>query len=476
MGTSRHVARVAVIAAALGAAPRSAEADPRSEIVQKAKEAMDSYDLMDYEAARRMLSQALVMAKRAKLDRDALAARLYLSLGIAAYAAGDQDGAKLAFLSAIQIDARIQVPPEYRAPPLVALLDQARADAGPASDPAPPAAPPAAASCAGVRGLVHTSIDAAPAGAALPIAARVGAEVMAVKVAVMYRSEGAARFTESKLTPAGDCSYTGAIPAAALRGSVLHYYVAAYDADHRLIVGRGSASAPNVIEVRAGRGADPGSDPRGAGDDDEPLVPGAGRGGAASGGAVGEAVERARARRAYVGVAAGTGVGYVRGKTEIDNEVENCCLGASPVVLTPEVGLYVSPRLAVGLAARIGFPVGANVEGHATVAPGGMVRLRYAIERSGEGLRVMGQIGFGVLRNTVKLDDATAGMDTDIVAQGPLLIGAGLGLTKRIAGNLALVADLSLLGAIAVVDKLGSAPNLNHGLGADVSLGLALGL
>jgi hypothetical protein len=103
------------------------------------------------------------------------------------------------------------------------------------------------------------------------------------------------------------------------------------------------------------------------------------------------------------------------------------------------------------------------------------VRVRYALSPTGEGVRVMGQLGAGVLRNTIKLNDATDGMDTDIVAQGPLLLGAGIGYTKRLAGKIAFVADLSALGAIAVTKNLGSAPNLNNGLTADLSLGLAVG-
>jgi hypothetical protein len=179
--------------------------------------------------------------------------------------------------------------------------------------------------------------------------------------------------------------------------------------------------------------------------------------------------------RVYVGVAGGTGFGYVTGLTEFDNRVENCCIGNSLVVITPELGYYVNPQLSIGMAARLGIPVGANLEGHSTLAPAGLVRVRYALAKSGEGVRVMGQLGAGILRNTIKLNDAAAGMDTDIVAQGPLLLGAGVGYTKLLSGKVAFIADFSALGAIAVVDNLGSAPNLNSGISADLSLGIAVG-
>src|SRR5690606_28682512 len=104
---------------------------------------------------------------------------------------------------------------------------------------------------------------------------------------------------------------------------------------------------------------------------------------------------------------------------------KNCCFGGPIVALQPEIGYFVSPQLSIGIAARIGLPIGANVEGHATAAPGGLARVRYALSSSGDGLRVMGQIGAGILRNTIKLDNHEPGMDTDIVAQGPLLVGGG---------------------------------------------------
>jgi hypothetical protein len=46
---------------------------------------------------------------------------------------------------------------------------------------------------------------------------------------------------------------------------------------------------------------------------------------------------------------------------------------------------------------------------------------------------------------------------------------------KRLSGNIAFVGDFSVLGAIAVVDKVGSAPNLGNGIGADLSVGISFG-
>jgi hypothetical protein len=89
----------------------------------------------------------------------------------------------------------------------------------------------------------------------------------------------------------------------------------------------------------------------------------------------------------------------------------------------------------------------------------------------------MAEIGAGILRNTLKLDAAstTPGMETDIVAQGPLLLGAGIGYVQRLGGTLALFIDLEAIAGIAVVSEVGSAIHLNSGISADMKLGLAVG-
>src|SRR5262245_34399838 len=94
-------AALAVVVLALGWT-RSAAADPKADMAQKSKDAMDSYDMMNYEDAKKLLGQALAIAKKAKLEKDPSAAKVYLSLGLAAFAGGDPDGAKAAFVQAVQ--------------------------------------------------------------------------------------------------------------------------------------------------------------------------------------------------------------------------------------------------------------------------------------------------------------------------------------------------------------------------------------
>jgi hypothetical protein len=451
----------------------AADANPKTDIQTKIKEAMENYDLMDYDAARKLLTQALAVAKKNKLDKDPLVARAHLDLGIVQFVNNDPDAAKLSFLSAVQIDSKIQIDPAYKSNEMSKLLEQARkeaADGGSESEPAPPPAP-SGPDCTAVQGMQHDIIDSAKAGAPLKIEAYLGMDVTATKVSILYRPEGAAEFAEIKMTKEGECKYTGSIPASAMKGSLVHYYVAAYGDGPRPLASKGSSGSPNIIEITGVAAAG-----GGPGDDENPIGGGGGGGGAIGGGSVSSGVTVGPKRaRVMIALAGGGGTGYVSGETESMNTVKNCCFGGPIVVLQPEIGYFVKPQLSIGIAARIGLPIGANVDGHATAAPGGVVRVRYALSQSGEGVRFMGQLGAGILRNTIKLDNSEPGMDTDIVAQGPLLIGGGVGFTRRVSGAVSVMADLSAIGAIAVVDSMGAAPVLNHGFGIDLSLGVQLG-
>ncbi|MGE0869323.1 MAG: tetratricopeptide repeat protein [Kofleriaceae bacterium] len=435
-------------------------ADAKGDIQAKSKAAMDSYDQMDYDAAKKQLNQALTIAKRAKLDKDPLLARIYLQLGITQLAGGDQEAAKLSLLSAVQLDPKIQIDAAYKSAELAKLLDEARSSIG--GDPAV-----AEDDCTGVTGVQHTIIDTGRAGAPQPIELLLGSDIKPARVSVMYRSEGATEFTEGRLVKQGECKYVGQIPAAAMHGSLVHYYVGAFDSNNRLLAGKGSAGAPNLLELTTGG-------PATASDSEDPIN-GRASGSKTSGGDISKGVVVGGKRpKITFQVAGGTGVGYVTGNTEGGGMVEKCCLGTSLLVVTPELGYNVTRRFSISLAARIGVPIGANVEPHATIAPGGMIRMRYTFSDSGSGFRVMGQVGGGVMRNTIKLEEAEPGMDTDIVAQGPLLVGAGLGYIRKLSSSVSFVADLSALAGIAVVDKLGTSV-LNTGIGADVSLGLSFG-
>jgi tetratricopeptide (TPR) repeat protein len=105
----------------------TAHADPKGDVKAKTKEAMENYDLLEYDTAKKLLDEALTIAKKHKLDKDPGTAQTYLDLGLTLFAAGDTEGAKAAFASAAAIDPKIEISAAYKSPELNKLLDEARA-------------------------------------------------------------------------------------------------------------------------------------------------------------------------------------------------------------------------------------------------------------------------------------------------------------------------------------------------------------
>jgi tetratricopeptide (TPR) repeat protein len=194
-----------------------AYADPKGDADKAAKTAMESYDLMDYDAAKKSLEKAIATATKAKLDKDPVSAKLHIYLGITTFAGGDAEGAKRAFTTAVKIDPKIQIEAAYKSPELTKLLDAARSDVTGSTGPGPgPVAPTDGVDCASVKGLQFQEPDGGKGGVAQAIEAYLAADVTAARVVVAYRSEGATDFTEVKLIKSGNCKYAGAIPSTSI--------------------------------------------------------------------------------------------------------------------------------------------------------------------------------------------------------------------------------------------------------------------
>ena len=492
-----------ILVAALAALPTftfglyavpAARADARSkaDIESKIKAALENYDLLEYEEARKLLNQALTVAKKAKMDSEPVTARVHLSLGIVYFAGlGDAESAKLSFLNAVEIDPNVQIDKAYATPEMSKLLEEARSEnaasgggGGGGGGDQPTGPEPLVVDCATVTGMQHTIIETAAGGSDLKVEAALGADVQAAKVAIMFRPRGASEFQEAPMTLGSACVYSGAIPGSSLSGDLIHYYVAAYNGAGKLIASKGSAGSPNIIELSASSG---GSSTNFGVDDEDPLAGGShdtdgnrdnprggGGGGGEADGRVDGRVRGPAKRTLFLAVAGGSGAGYVTGETEQQANQVKCCFAPELLHVMPELGYYLSATTTVSVAVRLGFPIGANIPGHSPVAPSGLLRVRHSLAATGSGLMVVGGIGGGVLRNTIKLDGAQEGMDTDVVAMGPLIINLGAGYNASLGGGVNLVAELNALAGIPVTSKLGNSI-LNFGVQFDFNLGLVLG-
>ena len=470
----------------------SAHADPKGDIAsQDQSRRWRATTPMDYDAARKPLNQALAIAKKAKLDKDPVTAKAYLDLGIVAFAMPDARRRE-AVVPVGRADRsedpdrrRVQVARDGEAARGGARAKRVAVAA--ASDgPAPSLRRRPTASTARRSRASQHKLDRHREGAAR----RCRSRRWSAPTSSRRRSrsctaaEGAIDFTEVKMTKQGDCKYTGDDPRRRrCTAACVHYYVAAYNdgrqADRARRARRARRTSSSIERRR--RGAE---GRRRRGSDRRQEV------GAQQAAARPAAQRRDRCHAAASTVGPKQHEGDARGRRAAPasatsparpraaNTVKTCCIGNSLRRHRARARRTSSTRSCRSASRRgIGFPIGANIDGHATLAPAGLLRaaLRARRRRRGPPRHGPARRRHHPQHDQAQTRPRPARQDTDIVAQGPLLLGGGVGFTKHLSGNIAFLADLSAIAGIAVVNHLGSAPALNSGVTADLSLGLAVG-
>src|SRR5437660_1099647 len=103
-----------VVLAAAGRTGRAhaQDAAAAARIEQLNKRAMNDYDMLEFESAKKTLTDAVNLVKKAGLDTDPIAAKTYINLGIV-YVAGLKDRYKgfQQFVRALQIKPDAQLDP-----------------------------------------------------------------------------------------------------------------------------------------------------------------------------------------------------------------------------------------------------------------------------------------------------------------------------------------------------------------------------
>lgn len=446
---------------ALGSAIH-AHADPAtlSQIEKLSRKAMESYDILDYEEAKKLLNEALAQAKTKGLENEPIVAKAYLSLGII-YFSGENDveSARVAFISAAKIDSEISIDPAYRTAAMEELLSKVKAEFGGAAS-EPTSGTGDGVDCASLEGTSHTLVDSSPSGRDIDIEAHVGDGLDAAQVTLYFRPHGvlgaSTDFTSVKMAKHDGCRYAGKIPSSATSGSVVHYYIDVKNSAGKVVAQKGASGSPNIIEMTSGD------------DGDNPLS------GDAKLKKSGSKSSGPGAPKVLLSVGLGSGMGYITGETEQFMSPVNCCFAPAPLHVLAELGYYLSPSSSISAVFRLGFPVGANIMAHAIAAPAGMVKLKHWLSPDGQGLHWSAAIGGGVIRQIVTLQDAVdETMDTDTTAMGPFFVGGGVGYTKLVSEPLYFTATFDTTVGIPVIDTIGNSV-LNFGIQFDASVGLLL--
>ncbi|HNN91007.1 MAG TPA: tetratricopeptide repeat protein [Pseudomonadota bacterium] len=289
---------------------RPALAGPQERVAYLNKQAMEDYDKLEFEQARKSLLDAVALLRRSGADRTPQAARTYINLGMVYIALKDKGRGLQQWIKALQINPKAKLDPALATPELQPLWDAAVAQASgapapalppepatpapnqvppssPATDPLvqspsplPPAAtptatptplppeptqapPPSRPPTEGVDDLLdpvlkvelrHVPVDDTRGNQRLnvyvtPVPVHQGA--VAARVTLYYRGAGQERFSEVPMVASrrqqGDL--LGQIPAEAVVGKSLQYYIQAFDGKGRVCGSQGSPENPMIIRI-----------------------------------------------------------------------------------------------------------------------------------------------------------------------------------------------------------------------------------
>ncbi len=378
-------------------------------LVQMNKKALDDYDTLEWDSAKKTLLDALVAGKKAGLENHPVMARTYVHLG-AVYITGfkNRDKALQSFTRALEIDPAIQLSKGIATSEVNEAFSEAKRSRGGGGE-----APPAAKKTR--KGPVMDSGDGAPAPRKkapaksstsdddseekdLPVKIQaldcpnedeaildrtatlrcaVAPNLPVAKVFLMYKEPGKEDYTELQMTKSPKGWYVGKIPKKAVTGKSLSYYFEGRNASDKVVVVNGEKGSPNFLllmeEEQYKAMKENKGDALGTGEDTEnPLEE---EEGPKKQGALGhrdKALEgldvRYGKRKWWFGIGAGSGFGFAQGdgleavNRSPDPDFHNLRTifqagGAWAGLghLAPELGVMITPNIGISLEGRFQY-------------------------------------------------------------------------------------------------------------------------
>jgi hypothetical protein len=448
------------------AAPAAAQDQAVVDKVAKLnKKAVDEYENLNFDEARKLLQSALDLAAKGGLDKHDVTARTYVHLGIVSFAGFKEKTEAIKFFRrALAIQPGIKLDKSLASPEIQEVYDQAVAEekgesSGGGGEVTPTVVPRADA-------ISHTPVMRATQGKPIVIKATIDPGVGAKKVILSFNTDNSDDFGEQQMKedPAVAGAWSGEIPASATKGATVGYYIEAQGDDEKTLATKGSERTPLKIKI-------------------------VGPGGQAAGGKK-PAPKQGGAPTWFLGLGIGSGFGWATGSGEVSSFHTIKPAGLAPAKLlhfTPEVGYYLGPDLLLSVQLRIQLVTGptpyydaahpdkdpqcgsSGVCNAATYALAGLARLSWFLTNGDFRPYVAGVAGAGQIRHVVTFksipdcgkDGSTTCVDT--IAAGPVLFGGGAGFLYELGSGFSLTLGTNLL--------LG-APNFTFNVDVNAGIGV----
>jgi hypothetical protein len=438
------------------------------------KRAVDAYENLDLEEARKALMQALELCATEGLNRHPLKAQTHVNLAVVLVGGLKQrDASVKQFQRALEIDPSIKVPKRLSNPEIQSAFDSAVKEMGsvgpaPATPPPeappvaskPPAAPEAPAAPPG-EAIVHKIVPSGRTGMAVPVTARVAPGLTFERMVLAYRPEGATEFLARDMERDESGDYVARIPEPATHGDSVAYFVEARARNGQPVATSGTAEEPHLVRLSAD-----GSAPAVAEEVESPP-------------AITDEPSRAGGTpRFWLALGVGGGGGWAKGTPEVNRNYQDSMTrevrvlewkNVAPARLmhfAPEIGFFASPKLLLSVQGRLQLTTGATEVRHASCKPSGVCQPASGavavlgratwIMREREAFRPFVSLGAGggYIRYLVDLKDMPLPPDcgpmqnqvcVDTVAGGGFLIGPSAGFMYDLSRALSLTAALNSL-------------------------------
>jgi len=434
-------AAVVLAIAVVGAHAAHAEDDSAAidRIVKLNKKAVDEYQNLNFEKARKLLDEALAACTKSGLDNHPVAARTHVHMGVVLFAGfKDKDGASTEFAKAKQIQGDIKLDTALATPEIQEAYDQASAGTGGGSSSSGPAPSEDA--------LTHEPIRRAQQGKSIAVNATLDASSKAKKVVLGFSADGTQDFGRRDMQEASPGNWMGEIPSSATEGAKVRYYIEALNDDDQVVARKGSAADPLVISLRGPGGV--------------ALVPVKKKKKTAAP----APEQKGEGPTWFFALGLGSGFGWTTGTGEVNGSDHVDPAGfawAKLGQIAPQVGYFLKPDLIVSVELRLQLVTGATayhspntmecgtgmVCNPASYAAAGFARAAWLFDAGDLHPFVGPMLGAGTIRHIAEFPSVQrCGSDMkstciDTVAAGPIFVGGTGGILYDVTPAFALMAE-----------------------------------